>query len=177
MIHAPSRCYYAATTSSLPLTTATWPCGLSLGGSGQRIQVQLIHASTEQREHQMYTIGTELQAALHTQRGETGVNVLCNMLVAPPGWSSGAATAHGAVADTAAASTTASTATDIVKYLQSDDGVDFSELGFECVLLMYYGTVDTDKLRATLQAAQFFGLATLAAAAKQFAQASSGLVQ
>jgi hypothetical protein len=96
---------------------------------------------------------------------------------APPGWSAGAATAHAAVTDTAAASTTASTATDTVKYLQFDDGVDFSEVGFECVLLMYYGTVDTDKLRATLQAAKFFGLATLAAAAKQFAQASSGLVQ
>jgi hypothetical protein len=39
------------------------------------------------------------------------------------------------------------------------------------------GTIDIDKLQATLQAAQFFGLDKLVAAAKHFAKASGVTVQ
>jgi hypothetical protein len=177
----------SAGSSAVATTTTTTAAADVLTAAQQRIaRVQPVHASTGQRGHQLYTIDTELLATLHTQRGETGVNVLCNMLVAPPGWSTGAAITCATVANTAATSTTTSTAADTVKYLQFDEGVDYSELGFECVLQYYYtaivqgatyGTVDTEKLRATLQAAQFFSLDTLAAAAKQFAQDSGVPVQ
>jgi ankyrin repeat protein len=135
-------------------------------------RVQLMHATTGERAHTVYTIDTKLLAALHTLRGETGVSVLANMLVAPSSW--------GAAASTAGAAANA------VKYLQYNDDVDFSELGFECVLQYYYtasvqgatsGAVDIDKLQATLQAAQFFGLDNLAAAAKDFAKASGVIIQ
>jgi BTB/POZ domain len=86
----------------------------------------------------------------------------------------------------AAANITATTTADTVIHLQYDDDVDFSELGFECMLQYYYtasvqgatyGMVDTDRLQATLQAAQFFGLDKLAAAAKDFAKASGVIIQ
>jgi hypothetical protein len=117
------------------------------------VRVQLVHASTGHRAHHVYTIDITLLAALHTQRGETGVSVLANMLIAPSSW-------HA----TATAGDT-TTAPDAVKHLQYDDDVDFSELGFECVLQYYYtasvqgatsGAVDIDKLQATLQAAVFW---------------------
>jgi hypothetical protein len=57
------------------------------------VRVQLVHASAGHEGHQVYTIDTTLLAALHTQRGETGVSVLANMLVAPSSWSSAAVTA------------------------------------------------------------------------------------
>jgi hypothetical protein len=145
----------------------------------QVVKVQLMHATTGERAHAVYTIDTTLLAALHTQRGEAGVNVLASMLVAPSSWSS-------AVAAAGSTTTTAGTAADIAKHLQYDDDVDFSELGFECVLQYYYtasvqgatcGAVDIDKLQATLQAAQFFGLDKLAAAAKEFVKASGVVIQ
>jgi ankyrin repeat protein len=136
------------------------------------VRVQLVHASTGEIAHEVYTIDTTLLAALHTQRGESGVNVLASMLVAPSSWGVAATTTDAAVGT--------------VKYLQYDDDVDFSISGFECVLQYYYtasvqgatsGAADIDKLQATLQAAQFFGLDRLAAAAKEFAQASGVIVQ
>jgi hypothetical protein len=133
----------------------------------QVVKVQLMHATTGQRAHEVYTIDTTLLAALHTQRSETGASVLANMLAAPSSWGAATTTTAGAAADT-------------VKHLQYDDDVDLSELGFDCMLQYYYtacvqgataGAVDIDKLQVTLQAAQFFGLDKLAAAAKEFAKA------
>eukprot|EP00953_Heterococcus_sp_UTEX-ZZ885_P010942 6350-Heterococcus_DN1.PRE.4 len=78
------------------------------------------------------------------------------MLVAPTSWSSAVAAAGST---TTAGGTTAA---DMVKHLQYGEDVDFSELGFECVLQYYYtasvqsatnGAADIDKLQATLQAA------------------------
>jgi Ankyrin repeats (3 copies) len=166
----------SSASSSAVATAANANANATAAARQHIVRVQLVHASTGQRAHQVYTIDTTLLAALHTQRGETGVSVLANMLVAPSGWGAAATTA------TVSESTTAGT----VKYLQYDDDVDFSELGFECVLQYYYtaiiqgatyGMVDTDRLQATLQAAQFFGLDKLAAAAKEFAKASGVIVQ
>jgi hypothetical protein len=162
----------SANNASSSAAAATTAIDATATAKQHTVRVQLVHASTG---HRAYTIPTTLLVALHIQRGEIGASVLANMLVAAPGWSSTAATAG----DT-------TTAANTIKHLQYDDGIDFSELGFECVLQYYYttiiqgatyGAVDIDKLKATLQAAQFFGLDKLAAAAKQFAQASGVIVQ
>eukprot|EP00953_Heterococcus_sp_UTEX-ZZ885_P027841 14890-Heterococcus_DN1.PRE.3 len=140
------------------------------------VRVQLVHASTGEGAHEVYAIDTTLLAALHTQRGESGASVLANMLAASSWW--------GAAAAATVSGTTAAAAS--IKHLQYDDDLDFSELGFECVLQYYYtasvqgatsGAVDIDKLQATLQAAQFFGLDQLAASAKEFAKGSGIIIQ
>jgi Ankyrin repeat len=164
----------AISNSSLDALQQQQTIATDASGTAQQyiVSVQLMHATTGERARAVYTIDTKLLAALHTQRGETGASVLASMLVAPSSWG--------------AAATTTDAVVDTVKYLQYDDDVDFSESRFECVLQYYYtasvqgatsGAVDIDKLQATLQAAQFFGLDQLAAAAKEFAKASGITVQ
>eukprot|EP00953_Heterococcus_sp_UTEX-ZZ885_P020160 11285-Heterococcus_DN1.PRE.1 len=169
---------HAANTCGTTITTATSSSSGRGGGSSSSsssssgsggtathsvVKVQLVNADTGKRSRRVYTLNTAVLSRLHREEARQDSNVLLNLI------------ASATVDDTKTAAAVASADIKLLPY----SGTDFTELGFDCTIeSLYaagvkgvtYGVLDSDRARATLQAAQHFGLDELRCSVKMWAE-------